>query len=86
MPRAATETPQAVSETQPLNFPAVLPVANVRPERKRIRREDVAEALAYGVRGVPRGEAVAALRALGFHKTAAYKALSASGLRLGAKL
>lgn len=43
---------------------------------KRIRREDVAEALAYGARSMTRQDAVAALQALGFGKTAAYKALS----------
>lgn len=45
---------------------------------KRIAREDVAEVLAYGSRPFTRKEAVAALEALGFRKTAAYKALSPS--------
>jgi hypothetical protein len=45
---------------------------------RRIRREDIAEALEYGSRAVPRGQAVTKLQALGFHKTAAYKALSPS--------
>jgi hypothetical protein len=58
-----------------------LPVAppSQKAANRRIKREDIAEALEYGSRSVPRGEAVAALQALGFHKTAAYKALSASG-------
>ena len=51
------------------------PAAPVR----RIRREDLAEALAYGARPVTRSEAVATLQALGFGKTAAYKALSPTG-------
>ncbi len=46
---------------------------------RRITREDVAEALGYGGRPVPRADAVAALQALGFKKTAAYKALSPEG-------
>ena len=46
---------------------------------KRIRREDMAEALAYGARSLTRHEAVVALQALGFQKTAAYKALSRDG-------
>ena len=46
---------------------------------KRIRREDLAEALAYGARSLTRQEAVTALQALGFGKTAAYKALSPDG-------
>src|SRR5262249_8076360 len=46
---------------------------------RRITREDMAEALAYGARSMTRQEAVAALQALGFRKTAAYKALSADG-------
>jgi hypothetical protein len=80
----APETPQPVTETPSSNGlaappPAVRPVATVTPAAKRIRREDIATALDYGSRSVPRSEAVAALQALGFHKTAAYKALSASG-------
>jgi len=46
---------------------------------KRITREDVAEALAYGERAFNRKEAVAALESLGFRKTAAYKALAEGG-------
>ncbi len=43
---------------------------------KRITREDLAEALEYGARRFPRKIAVESLQALGFRKTAAYKALS----------
>lgn len=46
---------------------------------RRITREDLAEALAYGARSMTRQAAVAALQALGFGKTAAYKALSPDG-------
>ena len=46
---------------------------------RRVTREDVAEALGYGSRPLPRLEAVAALQALGFGKTAAYKGLSSDG-------
>ena len=44
-----------------------------------MRREDLAEALAYGARRLTRKEAVAALEALGLGKTSAYKALSPAG-------
>ncbi|HEY0552239.1 MAG TPA: hypothetical protein VGF13_21745 [Verrucomicrobiae bacterium] len=53
------------------------------PRAKRIMREDLAEALEYGGRSMTRGEAVAALQALGFGKTAAYKALSPDGRFVG---
>jgi hypothetical protein len=46
---------------------------------RRVTREDIAEALGYGARPVPRADAVAALQSLGFKKTAAYKALSQDG-------
>lgn len=50
-----------------------------RTAKRRIMREDLAEALAYGARNVTRQDAVAALQALGFRKTAAYKAVSSDG-------
>jgi hypothetical protein len=59
--------------------------APLRTAKRRIKREDLAEALAYGARRLTRQEAVAALQALGFKKTAAYKALSPDG-RFGAFL
>ena len=72
---AAPETPLPVlSPTIPLKTSALSPTA----ENRRMTREDIAEALEYGSRAVPRGEAVAKLQALGFGKTAAYKALSPS--------
>ena len=46
---------------------------------RRIMREDLAEALAYVAQSMMRQEAVAALQALGFQKTSAYKALSPDG-------
>ena len=46
---------------------------------KKVTREDVAEALAYGAKRFSRKEAVAALEALGFRKTSAYKALAPDG-------
>jgi len=51
----------------------------VLSKAKRIMRDDLAEALAYGARQFTRKEAVAALESLGFRKTAAYKALSPAG-------
>src|SRR4051812_20414614 len=70
-----TEPPQAGPHTSPTS-PAPAPVEDMddippTAPMKRIRREDVAEALAYGARPVTRSEAVAALQALGFGKTAA---------------
>lgn len=49
------------------------------PASRLIMREDGAEALEYGARAMTRTEAVTALQALGFQKTAAYKALSPEG-------
>lgn len=54
-----------------------LPARN--PSAKRVMREDLAEALAYGERRFTRKEAAAALEALGFSRSAAYKALSRDG-------
>ena len=49
------------------------------PPARKVTREDLAESLAYGARGFSRKEAVAALVARGFRKTAAYKALAEDG-------
>jgi hypothetical protein len=65
----APEAPQASKPQSPR------PIAPAR----RIMREDLAEALAYGERRLTRKEAVGALEALGFRKTSAYKALSPDG-------
>ena len=59
-----------------------VPPLVIRPMKaagRRVMREDVAEALEYGARALTRLEAVAALQALGFGKTAAYKGLSPDG-------
>ena len=53
--------------------------APLRAAQRRIMREDLAEALAYGARSMTRQEVVAALQTLGFQKSAAYKAVSAEG-------
>jgi len=63
--------------TMPPEVQAAAPLP--KAASRRITREDIAGALEYGARSIPRGEAVAALQALGFHKTAAYRALSTSG-------
>jgi hypothetical protein len=52
------------------------PAPAPRLASKRVTREDLAEALAYGERQFTRKEAVKALEALGFRKTCAYRALS----------
>jgi hypothetical protein len=79
---AATPSPDPVGFTEsktrapvPLTPPASAPSSTI----KRVTREDLAEALAYGARQFTLKEAVAALEALGFRKTAAYKALSHEG-------
>ena len=59
--------------------PATLIAAEVLPKAKRIMRDDLAEALAYGAKQFSRKEVVTALAALGFRKTAAYRALSPGG-------
>jgi hypothetical protein len=46
---------------------------------RRVTREDLAAALEYGAKPFTRKEAVAALEALGFRKTSAYKALQRGG-------
>jgi hypothetical protein len=55
------------------------PSRQLKSTSKRITREDLAEALDYGARSMVLGEAVAALQALGFGKTASYKAFSPDG-------
>lgn len=69
-PATAIPEPRARAKAPPPAPPATA---------KRITREDLADALAYGERRFTRKEAVAALEALGFRKTAAYKALSPDG-------
>lgn len=72
--RSAPVTP-ASGETSAQTMVELKPKA----ANRRVTREDVAEALSYGGRAVPRSEAVAALQALGFKKTAAYNALLPNG-------
>jgi hypothetical protein len=62
---------------EPALVPSPVPVSSATA--RRVTREDLAEALAYGERAFTRKEAVAAIEVLGFRKTAAYKALSAEG-------
>ena len=78
-PNPAPELPPSAIEVKTLPASAMHGAPLPKVANRRITREDIAEALEYGTRGVTRGEAVAALQALGFQKTAAYKALSASG-------
>lgn len=77
------EKPQPAPDVPaPTPGPKAAPAVESAPPplpARRVRREDVAEALVYGARSMTRGEAVAALQALGFGKTAAYKALSPDG-------
>lgn len=70
------ENPAAAPATEPEISAAPPPARNLP---RRISREDVAEALAFGERAVHRTEAVAALQALGYQKSAAYKALTLQG-------
>jgi hypothetical protein len=59
--------------------PDAPPLSTPTLAAKRVTREDLAEALAYGERAFTRKEAVVALEALGFRKTSAYKAVSPNG-------
>jgi hypothetical protein len=65
----------------PLIIPAVKIASKIPPlppiKKKFITREDLATVFQRGGRGLTRKSAVAALKALGFGKTAAYEALSA---------
>jgi hypothetical protein len=76
-PQPVPDVPQPAPVVPLAETPAV--PSNPPPQAKRVRREDVAEALAYGARSLTRTEAVTALQNLGFGKTAAYKALSPDG-------
>jgi hypothetical protein len=71
--------PLPLPEPKPLPSVAPVPSPKAASSAKRVRREDIAEALEYGARALTRREAVAALRRLGFGKTAVYKALSVTG-------
>ena len=67
--------------TPPVSAPALTTAPTYAPSAviRKITREDLAEALGYGARPFTRKEAVGALEALGFRKTAAYKALTPEG-------
>ncbi|MFM2294367.1 MAG: hypothetical protein RLZZ350_780 [Verrucomicrobiota bacterium] len=73
---APTETQREAPPETKLAAPSP---AEALPKAKRVMRDDVAEALAYGAKQLPRKDAVTALEALGFRKTAAYRALSPDG-------
>ncbi len=78
-PKSSPEVPSSPQNPVPAPVLTALPSPQSSARvSKRIRREDVAEALAYGARSMTRQEAVVALQALGFGKTATYKALSAN--------
>jgi len=74
-----TKPSSALAELNMSAAPAFVPRATPSATSKRVTREDLAEALAYGERSFTKKEAVAALESLGFRKTAAYKALSPDG-------
>ncbi len=76
-PTPEKASPVAPARAESASQKTVAPQPKV--SSRRVTREDVAEALGYGGRPVPRLEAVAALQALGFRKTAAYKALLPDG-------
>ena len=80
---AGTPKPWQKPTSAPTPSPAPVKISPpAKPQvmvSKRITRDDVAEALGYGSRPIPRQEAVDALQTLGFKKTAAYKALSPEG-------
>lgn len=90
-PLAPVESkPTPTNPVAPVKHPVVAPnqpepsapmhfVKLARTAKKRITREDVAEALNYGAGKIPLGNAVLALQARGFGKTAAYKAFSSQG-------
>jgi type IV secretory pathway VirB10-like protein len=71
---APLPTPAAMPPAAPVAPPSVAPRS-----RRNVTREDLATIFNNGTRGLTRTAAVAALKALGFGKTAAYKALSMDG-------
>jgi hypothetical protein len=78
IPANSANKPQVAAASPPRNT-VPSPVTTRPAIVKRVTREDLAEALAYGERQFTRKEAVAGLEALGFRKSAAYKALSVDG-------
>lgn len=82
--------PAAAPPVQKITTPAPLPAAVASPKsttqaplpqakKKFVTREDLAAVFQRGARTLTRTAAVAALKRLGFGKTAAYEALSANG-------
>ena len=76
--KALVETPVNPESILDEDAPPVSRPA-LKSQVRKVMREDLAEALDYGARVVTRREAVEALEALGFGKTAAYKALAEDG-------
>lgn len=75
-PPPAPEKPVPIPAARADASASYTPTPQPNTASRRITREDVAEALEYGARALTRAEGVAALQALGFQKSAAYKALS----------
>lgn len=71
--------PKAQSSAEVDEPTASTPKSATMTQSRKVMREDLAEALAYGEKPFTRKEAVAALERLGFRKTAAYKALAVDG-------
>jgi hypothetical protein len=74
-----SEAPQPIAPTAKMSERSPGHIDTLKTLRRQVTRDDLAQALAYGARSMTRQEAVAALQALGFKKTAAYKALSENG-------
>lgn len=74
-----------VASKIPVPPPSTIPAAKIAPEiplpaqKKTITRENMAEIFNHGGRKLDRKSAVAALKALGFGKSAAYEALLPDG-------
>ncbi len=79
-PRAAVPPP-VVPTAPKFPTPAFVPAVAPQPtaKRKLIGREDMAKVFQRGAHGLTRTSAVAALKSLGFGKTAAYAALRLDG-------
>jgi hypothetical protein len=71
--------PKAQSRAEEDEPTASAPKSATLTQSRKVMREDLAEALAYGEKAFTRKEAVAALAALGVRKTTAYKALAPDG-------
>jgi len=84
-PPVMASTPSGPSVS--VSIPSAIPAMKIAPQvplpqpskRKFVTREDVADAFQHGARAQTRTAAVAALKRLGFGKTAAYDALLENG-------